>query len=137
MLQCQPRELVSEYSEHCTALSHRKCKGAVYLWVDCFLISGMCFLQMGHEADSKQRDPADNGAEPWQCQLASHSAAEGSAQREGSAADRSLLGDAYQRQGSSRKRKHGSPDSEPAHAAGGLPQIVSKTSAHSQHESFS
>ena len=47
-----------------------------------------------------------------------------SSQQDDSMADRSLQGPAYQRQGSSRKRKHGSPAPESPKAAGAAAQAA-------------
>ena len=49
-----------------------------------------------------------------------------SSQQDDSAADRSLQGPAYQRQGSSRKRKHGSPAPESPKAAGASAQAAAQ-----------
>ena len=55
-------------------------------------------------------------------------------QQDDSAADRSLQGPAYQRQGSSRKRKHGSPAPESPKAAGAAAQAAPKEVSSPQPE---
>ncbi len=57
-----------------------------------------------------------------------------SSQQGDSAADRSLQGPAYQRQGSSRKRKHGSPAPESPVAAGAAAQAAPKEASSPQPE---
>ena len=57
-----------------------------------------------------------------------------SSQQDDSAADRSLQGPAYQRQGSSRKRKHGSPAPESPKAAGAAAQAAPKEVSSPQAE---
>ena len=57
-----------------------------------------------------------------------------SSQQDDSMADRSLQGPAYQRQGSSRKRKHGSPAPESPKAAGAAAQAAPKEVSSPQAE---